>query len=80
MSRAPLKNLRKVNDIDWQKYSRASFPERENNVLVHSDKESVMEVEPPYCSFFGCGKKLSLQEMLFGNRCLRHQKQREGIF
>lgn len=26
------------------------------------------------CSVFGCGRKLSLQESLFGTRCIRHDK------
>lgn len=30
--------------------------------------------EPEVCSDFGCGKRLSLQERLFGNKCIRHQE------
>lgn len=28
--------------------------------------------EPEICSHFGCGRKLSLREKLFGNKCVNH--------
>lgn len=28
--------------------------------------------EPEICSHFGCGRKLSLREKLFGNKCINH--------
>ena len=33
----------------------------------HEEHESVC------CSFFGCGKSLSIREQLFGNKCINHQ-------
>jgi hypothetical protein len=30
----------------------------------------------PCCSIFGCGKILTLQEQLHGNKCINHQKQK----
>jgi len=29
-------------------------------------------IENPCCSFFGCGRQLTRQEALFGNRCIEH--------
>lgn len=34
-------------------------------------------IENPCCSFFGCGRQLTRQEALFGNRCIHHQKTKE---
>lgn len=35
---------------------------------------TMMEPEPEICKQFGCGRKLSPQEMLFGNKCIHHIK------
>lgn len=35
--------------------------------------EDEIEVEERNCSFFGCGKVLSMQEKMFGSRCVNHQ-------
>ncbi len=32
------------------------------------------EIEDICCSFFGCGKVLSMREKLFGDRCINHPK------
>ncbi len=37
-----------------------------NLYRLYTDKEPVI------CSVFGCGKKLSNQEELFGNKCVKH--------
>jgi hypothetical protein len=31
-------------------------------------------VEPEVCNVFGCGKRLSLREQLFGKKCLEHSQ------
>lgn len=33
--------------------------------------------EPRCCSEFGCGQRLSIQELLFGNKCINHQRQQK---
>ena len=33
--------------------------------------------EPQRCSQFGCGKKLSLEEQRFGNKCINHQTKKK---
>lgn len=35
--------------------------------------EDEIEVEERNCSFFGCGKVLSMREKMFGSRCVNHQ-------
>lgn len=30
--------------------------------------------EPHVCSVFGCGRKLTAQEQLFGSKCINHSK------
>jgi hypothetical protein len=32
--------------------------------------------EPSVCKHFGCGKRLSPQEQLFGNRCQEHSSKK----
>lgn len=32
----------------------------------------IREEEYKICAVFGCGKKLSLQEQLFGDKCIQH--------
>lgn len=34
-------------------------------------------LEPICCDFFGCGKTLTLQEKLFGTKCINHQKKKQ---
>lgn len=34
--------------------------------------EETIELEDEICKEFGCGKKLSLREKLFGQRCIKH--------
>lgn len=34
--------------------------------------EAELEIEDAYCVVWGCGKKLSLQEKLFGVKCIHH--------
>lgn len=44
------------------------------------DTEEMMDSYPNYpgepviCSWFGCGKKLSIREQLFGKYCIDHSK------
>lgn len=33
------------------------------------------KAEPVVCSTFGCGKRLSISEQLFGNKCIQCSKQ-----
>jgi hypothetical protein len=35
--------------------------------------EDLLIIKEQVCSWFGCHKKLSLQEKLFGNTCINHQ-------
>lgn len=35
--------------------------------------EDEIEIEEINCSFFGCGKVLSMREKMFGDRCINHQ-------
>lgn len=34
----------------------------------------VIDTEPHICKYFGCGKKLSSYELLFGNKCPEHSR------
>jgi len=51
--------------------------ERKRNEITATN-ENDLEQEP-YCSFFGCGKRLSLVESLCGDRCIRHEKVKMDI-
>lgn len=42
--------------------------------------ENILEIEPVYCDHFGCGKRLTLQETLCGNRCTGHMEKKEFMF
>jgi hypothetical protein len=33
--------------------------------------------EPIVCSVFGCGRRLTIQEQLFGGKCIDHSKPEE---
>ena len=46
-----------------------------NNVVLTIEPTGVNfrgtdDDEPVYCSHFGCGRKLTLQEQLFGDKCI----------
>lgn len=32
------------------------------------------------CTFFGCGKKLTMTEKLYGDTCFKHNGKKENIF
>lgn len=53
-----------LRDLEKQQ----AYPERR----LYSQTEKFWTYEPQYCSTFGCGRILSLQESLFGNKCTRH--------
>ena len=46
-------------------------PEKEIIPEVDEERLDIQEIN---CSVFGCGKILSRQEKLFGNKCINHQK------
>ncbi len=48
-----------VNDL-------STAPTKDN--FIGSDKD-----EPKHCFKFGCGRKLTQQESIFGNYCINHQ-------
>lgn len=41
---------------------------------VYSSISSTEDKEPEICKHFGCGMKLTRQEKLFGNKCVKHSK------
>lgn len=54
------------------------------NTIREGDKQSAIEyllwhveVDKEVCSFFGCGKQLSLMESLYGHRCQSHPPSRD---
>jgi len=48
-----------------------SFREKEKEMLQLTLAESENH-EPEVCSHFGCGRTLTNQEKLFGNKCIHH--------
>ena len=61
----------------------------ENNLLPHILKKtgikrsnpelSMNHIKRRCCSYFGCGKQLTLQESLQGERCINHPKTSKTI-
>jgi hypothetical protein len=43
------------------------------------DREDFVDT-PHVCKFFGCGKHLSIDEQLYGEFCINHQKKENPIF
>lgn len=41
------------------------------------EKRIIHRANPLYCSVFGCGKRLTLRESLFSNKCINHNKANE---
>ncbi len=49
----------------------------QNTGIRKSNPElSMNHIKRGCCSYFGCGKQLTLQESLRGNRCINHYKQK----
>jgi len=48
------------------------------NKLRNDDTEKAIEemfkdgTDRPYCRHFGCGRRLTLQESLYGDKCIKH--------
>ena len=42
-------------------------------IKVEPVDEERLVIEEVYCSIFGCGKKLTLIEKRYGNKCFNHQ-------
>lgn len=62
--------------INWNKF-KIEIAEYEKVPMVD---EKYMEIEPTYCTYFGCGKILTRTEKLCGNKCLKHQVYIRQIF
>lgn len=55
------------------KYKPLSQRERKNKIYFNIEgKRKEEEKSYEVCSFFGCGKKLRLEETLAGSRCCKH--------
>lgn len=76
-------NIRKVMDINPSNYSvdkiiDEPITERDNHIYTLEYINNVLEKRSneaedyEVCSFFGCGKKLRLEETLAGSRCCEH--------
>ncbi len=46
--------------------------------LKEMQRRFIIRSEPARCKVFGCGKILSLQEQLFGDRCVNHPKKEKN--
>lgn len=78
--RAPMINLKKVHDIDPIAYATYKF---DHSPVVYKEDgtlEERIKTGPVYCVFFGCGKRLSLNEKLCGERCIDHPKGMRNIW
>jgi hypothetical protein len=62
-----------VRNIRWKKGEGYSYEKwgGEIDIRRHYD-EGEKEVQKHICKHFGCGKTLSPQEQLFGNKCIKH--------
>lgn len=47
------------------------------NDAITNPELTYKQIEYNCCSFFGCGRQLTRQEALFGNRCIHHQKTKQ---
>lgn len=47
-------------------------------IIVQNPELSYKLIENNCCSYFGCGRQLTRQEALFGNRCIDHQNNDEN--
>lgn len=61
-----LRNI-KLNYYDVLGY----MPQKLSSIEVY---EGELLIEDECCSIFGCGKILSREEKLFGNKCIKHSK------
>lgn len=66
-------NLRKVNDIDPENYSRYNFDYRPAKYDRDGTIEERIKIKPVVCDYFGCGKTLTMIETMCGKNCLKHQ-------
>ena len=74
---AELKRKRQIEkeEIEFKKLVRQSQFVFMQYLPVPEINEDEIEIEEINCSVFGCGKVLSMQEKMFGSRCINHQKQ-----
>lgn len=74
---------KKISPEDWNDYAVGSVEIKSKEYVRIYSKHKFEELnewdyepakhEMNCCSFFGCGRTLSLRESLFGNRCIHHQ-------
>lgn len=56
--------LTRVNEVYYVSEYVSALPVNENT----------LEIEDEICETFGCRKKLSMRERLFGKKCIKHSK------
>lgn len=54
-----------------QEYVNKEREKDRNEAMIYLIKHTIPADE--ICKHFGCGRKLSLREGLFGDKCIRHQ-------
>lgn len=57
---------------NWSEQKRDNATKEIKN---YSDKWIYENPEPVICNHFGCGKTLTSQETLYGDRCIKHSIQ-----
>jgi hypothetical protein len=77
-------SIGKVTFLNWAKINKDNVsylpsPLPEYN-YVSPVNEEVLEVIEVNCSYFGCGRKLSLVEKLSGKVCLKHMSDQQPIY
>lgn len=69
------KNILKVNNLNVNEYIEDDFNyDFEKYEQGRSLEDRPGENEPFCCTFFGCGKRLSMRQSMAGNRCEDHPK------
>ena len=61
-------NYSRYNNLKQEHHKRKILRWIDSSILMGDNKE------PEICKHFGCGAKLTHQEKLFGNKCLKHSK------